>query len=353
MYLFRTDLEAKSAPQVNVPQAPRMMCLNESCLDPFPQISNSFLRIMQKTRLNRYMADVSAELQHELARYGGVREDMLLFGNGADDMIYHIMAAVRENRDSFAVSLDPSYFDYKTFASALNLKLQQVPLDDAFSFDPEQYLHTARHPDCKLAILCNPNNPTGNLLRKEDMDYIIQHLPDKPVLVDETYFEFSGQSFVHELDKYPNLILVRSFSKAFSAAGLRFGYALAVADTIAQLRKVQTTFHTSILVQAFALAILQNSDVFADQVKQVLKLRTELSLWLKSRPGFTVHDSATNFLTFKAGERSAELFLFLQKRGIALRDVGAHPLLKGFLRVTISCADDVQAFMEAVQSFER
>lgn len=352
MYRFRTDLEAKSAPHVDVPQAHRMMCLNESCLDPYPRISASFMKMLERTGVNHYMSPITKELYHELATYCGVAEDMVLIGNGADDIIYHLMTAVRQDPNSFAVCLDPSYFDYKTYASAVNLKLKLCELKPDFSFDPDEFLDLARDPNCKLAILCNPNNPTGNLFKNQDLAYVISSLPDIPVLVDETYFEFSRQSFVNDLHNYPNLILVRSFSKAFSSAGLRFGFALSASENIMQMRKVQTTFHTGTLVQAFALAILQNKDIFAAQVSDVVRLRDDLYSWLSIQPEFTVHKSATNFLTFKAGERSADLFIYLREQGIALRDVGAHPLLRGFLRVTVSCADDVRAFKTVVEQWK-
>lgn len=146
----------------------------------------------------------------------------MLYGNGADDILYHIFLAVRESEQSFALSLAPSYFDYKTFALAVGLKVRFLDLEPDFSFDTYEYIRRASDPNCRLAILCNPNNPTGNLFSKEQLRQIITALPDKLVLIDETYYEFSGCTFAEELAQYPNLILVRSFSKAFSSAGLRF-----------------------------------------------------------------------------------------------------------------------------------
>jgi len=151
-----------------------------------------------------------------------------------------------------------------------------------------------------------------------------------------------------ELMRHPNLILTRSFSKAFSGAGLRFGYALSSAENIYSLKKVLTTFHTSILNQAFALTILENKEIFLNQVEEIKSARSAMYLKMREIPGLTVHPSATNFLTFSAGEGTSGLFSYLQDREIAVRDVGLHRRLKNHLRVTVSCAEDNAAFLEAV-----
>jgi len=347
---FRGDLADKVPSLINVPVKRRMMCLNESCLDPYQAIKDKFLARMESVRLNRYLSEVTDELHDKLTEYAGFGLDRvnLAWGNGADDILYHIFLATRENDRAFAVSLAPSYFDYKTFCQMVGLGIRFVELDEDFSFDTGEYLRLASHPDCRLAILCNPNNPTGNLYAPEQLRQIVDALPDKLVLIDETYFEFSGATFAGELQRHPNLILVRSFSKAFSGAGLRFGYAISSEENIYSLRKVLTTFHTSILSQAFALTILENKAIFQNQVEEIAAARESMYLKLREIPGLKVHPSATNFLTFSAGERSKELFEYLQDREIAVRDVGAHRRLKDHLRVTVSCAEDNAAFVAAV-----
>ncbi len=350
---FRSDLADKEPSVINVPVRKRMMCLNESCLDPYQAIKEQFLARMDGVRLNRYLSPVTDELHAKLTDYAGfgLSSDNLVWANGADDILYHIFLAVRENAASFAVSLAPSYFDYKTFCAAVGLGVKYLSLNEDFSFDADEYLQLASHPDCKLAILCNPNNPTGNLFPAEQLRRVIESLPDKLVLVDETYFEFSGHTLAGELEKHPNLILVRSFSKAFSGAGLRFGYAISSPQNIYSLRKVFTTFHTSILNQAFALSILDNVALFRAQVGEIKAARDNLYRQMTLLAGITVYPSATNFLTFNVGDRSPSLFSYLKDCEIAVRDVGAHPRLRNCLRATVSCADDNAAFMQTVQEF--
>ncbi|HOZ01296.1 MAG TPA: histidinol-phosphate transaminase [Candidatus Syntrophosphaera sp.] len=352
---FRSDLADKEPSVINVPVRQRMMCLNESCLDPYQAIKEKFLARMENVRLNRYLSPLTEELRQRLSEYAGsgLKPENAVWGNGADDILYHIFLAVREDEKAFVVSLAPSYFDYKTFCEMVGLKIRFLELNEDFSFDTEAYLRLASDPDCRLAILCNPNNPTGNLFAREQLLEIAQALPDKLVLVDETYYEFSGATLIPELDRLPNLILVRSFSKAFSGAGLRFGYALSSAENIYSLRKVLTTFHTSILNQAFALTILENADIFRAQVEGIIALRESVFAEMKGIAGVTVHPSSTNFLTFTVGEATPRLFGYLKDSGIAVRDVGAHRRLKNHLRATVSCADDAVAFLDALRRFQQ
>ena len=353
MPYFRSDLQDKKPSKISVPVRKRMMCLNESCLNPYQAIMQSFLAKMEKIELNRYLSSVTDELHSALTSYIGNRlnKENVLWGNGADDILYHIFLAVRETENSYAVSLAPSYFDYQTFSAMVGLKMCVLDLNEDFSFSTEKYLELAGNPDCRLAILCNPNNPTGNLFSEAQLLQIIEALPEKLVLVDETYFEFSGKTLAGKLGQYPNLILVRSFSKAFSAAGLRFGYAISSAENIYELSKVLTTFHTSILNQVFALTILENREIFQNQVQQTIKLREELFSTLKTRENIKVYPSATNFLTFSLYERTPEFFNYLLKKDIAVRDVGSHPRLQNCLRVTVSCREDVDAFVSAIRQF--
>jgi len=352
---FRTDLLDKEPSVVTVPIRQRMMCLNESCLDPYQAIKDQFLQRMESIRLNRYISPTTAELNQKLADYAGcgIGPENVVWGNGADDMLYHIFLSVRENDAAFALSLAPSYFDYKTFCEAVGLKIRFLELEDDFSFDTARYLELASHPDCHLAILCNPNNPTGNLFPKEQLRQIIEALPDKLVLVDETYYEFSDSSFLGELMRHPNLILTRSFSKAFSGAGLRFGYALSSAENIYSLKKVLTTFHTSILNQAFALTILENVPLFCEQVLDVIKLRDETFARLQAISGLKVYPSHTNFLTFTLGDSTPDLFNYLKDHDISVRDVGSSPKLKNHLRATLSCKDDTEFLVQKIQDFQK
>jgi len=352
MHRFRSDLADRQVAHITVPLKQRMMCLNESALDPFQAVREAFLERMASVSLNRYFSPVTQELAAALADYAGhgISPQQLVWGNGADDMLYSTFIAVREDDRSFAVALSPSYFDYKRYANAVGLEVRFVPLNEQFDFDLDAYLALLAHPHCRLAIVCQPNNPTGNLFDEEKIVAILR-ATNKPVLVDETYFEFSGRTLAGRLDEFANLLIVRSFSKSFSAAGLRFGYTLGRQENIDQLRKVMTFFHSSILIQTLALTMLEHRELFLAHNRQICAARDALYAELRAVPGLRVWPSSTNFLLFSVGAPTPTLHQHLQDCDIAVRDVGAHPLLANCLRVTVSSAEDNAAFVSTVREF--
>jgi histidinol-phosphate aminotransferase len=352
MYLFRKDLKDKKAVQINVPHTNIMMCLNESTLDPWKQIGDKVSEKLKAIPLNRYFNPITQQLKQSLANYvgHGINPSQILFGNGADEMLYYLFTAVRENEKSFAVSLAPSYFDYKSYCDAVGLGIKFQNLDNNYDFSADAYLAQTRELGCKLAILCNPNNPTGNLIADEKIDHIIRDC-DKLVILDETYFEFSGKTFADKLSQYPNLVIVRSFSKAFSGAGLRFGYIITSEENAIELNKVMTAFHSSLMIQAFALTMLENQEIFLTHTKNVCTLRDELHYAMLAIPGMTVQMTHTNFLIFTIGEKTPALFDYLAAHDIAVRPVWAHPLLKNYLRVSIGTPEQNHDFLSKISNF--
>lgn len=353
MNLFRKDLLQAGPPaDISVPRKKNMMCLNESVLDPYQAIDEAFHQTMQEVRLNRYFSSVTDELKRLLVDYvgHGINKDNLLWGNGADDMLFACFLAVRENNSAFALSLAPSYFDYSTYSRAAGLGIKFIDYLPDFDFDEKKYLEILNSPDCRLGIFCNPNNPTGHLLSDEKILYVLENT-SKPVLIDETYFEFSGRTFVDRIADFSHLIIVRSFSKSFSAAGLRFGYLLSQPQNLAEIRKVQTIFNTSIMVQAFVMTMLLNKDVFLRHTAATVVLKHRLYEEMLTIDAIKVLPSVTNFLTFSAGDRSPELFEHFKENDIAIRDVGAHHLLAKHLRVSVGSVEQNRFFIDTLQRF--
>lgn len=352
MYLFRKDLKQKQPVQVEVPHKRVMMSLNESTLNPLGLIKGPFLDNLNKIALNRYYSDITKELIKELGRYIGndIAEDQILMGNGADQMLYYIFLAVRDSSDDFALSLAPSYFDYKSYCSAVGLGFKTHELDEDFDFSPAEYLEKAEDPNCRLIIICYPNNPTGNLFAEEKIIKVIENT-NLPVLIDETYYEFSNKTFINQLKKYPNLIIVRSFSKSYSAAGLRFGYMISTPENIREINKVFTAFNLSILIQVFAYTLLEHKDKFLSHTKNVVKMREKLFNNLSSIENVTVYPSDTNFLIFTIGEKTLALHEYLSNHDISVRSMHKLPLLANHLRISVGTEGDNECFLKLVNEF--
>ncbi|HNX00879.1 MAG TPA: histidinol-phosphate transaminase [Candidatus Cloacimonadota bacterium] len=352
MYLFRKDLKDKKAVVINVPHTKTMMCLNESTLDPWKAIGDKVSERLKSVPLNRYFNPITQELKQSLAKYigHGISPNQILFGNGADEMLYYIFTSVRENEHSFAACLAPSYFDYKSYCDAVGLNVKFQVLDEHFDFSADAYIAQTREMGCKLAVLCNPNNPTGNLFPDDKLIHIIKNT-EKLVLLDETYFEFSGKTFADKLSQFPNLIILRSFSKAFSGAGLRFGYIMTSEENAIELNKVMTAFHSSLMIQAFAQTMLENKEIFLTHTKKVCELREEMYSSMLAIDGLTTYPSKTNFQIFTIGEKTPVLFDYLTAQEIAVRPVWGHPLLKNHLRVTIGTKEENKRFLDVVSEF--
>ncbi len=350
MNYFREDLKNKKPVNITVPNKNIKMGLNESSLNPFEVVKDEFIKKMKNVPINRYFNDITNRLKEQLAEYTNVAPECLVFGNGADEMLYYLFNSVRNDNNSFAVSLAPTYFDYKSYSVAVGLGIKFLSLNHHFDFSVEEYLRLCDDENCKLAILCNPNNPTGNLLNEEKIIEILEK-SKQLVLIDETYFEFSGKTFADRIYKYPNLIIVRSFSKSFSAAGLRFGYIISHPDNIKELEKVMTIFHLNLMTQTMISTMLDNKDIFLEHNKKIIQNKEDVFQKLSAINGISVHPSATNFLTFSAGNRTEDLFNFLSKNDIAIRPVWHHPVLAKHVRVTISNAGHNAAFIENVNKF--
>lgn len=350
MYYFRDDLKKKKPVNINVPDKKYKMGLNESSLDPFVSVKNEFLTKMGDVHLNRYFNDITKTLLGQLSHYTKVPPECLTFGNGADEMLYYIFNAVRNNNDSYAVSLAPSYFDYRSYSKAVGLGIQFLSLQTDFDFSVEEYLELCDDDNCKLVIICNPNNPTGNLLDKNKIIKVLEN-SDQLVLIDETYFEFSGMTFADQIHKYPNLMIVRSFSKSFSAAGLRFGYIISRPENIHEVNKVMTIFHLNLMTQVMVSTMLENKEIFLEHTRKIIANKKEIYEKLSAIKGISVHPSSTNFLTFSAGDRTKELFNFLSKNNVAIRPVWHHPILHDHVRVTISNKGHNAVFLNYVEKF--
>lgn len=352
MYFFRKDLQEKKPVIINVPRKKIKLGLNESDLNPLPIIQDRFLQKLKSVPLNRYFNEITDELRQQLSDYAKVPASFLAMGNGADEMLYYIFTAVRDDNDSFAVSLAPSYFDYRSYCGAVGLGIKFLSLWPDFDFDLQKVLEMADDKNCKLIILCNPNNPTGNLLKDDKILEIIKANPFRLVLIDETYFEFSSKTFANRINDFPNLIIVRSFSKSFSAAGLRFGYAISQPRNIRELEKVMTVFHLNLMTQTFVSTILENQQAFLRHNHQVILQKQIVFNELEKIGNITVHESATNFLTFSVGKQSEALFEYLSDNDIAIRPVWHHPVLNNHLRVTISGDEEENnLFLKKVKDF--
>lgn len=292
-------------------------------------------------------------LKSALARRFNVQASQVFVGNGSDEVLAHAFQALLKHERELWFP-DISYSFYPVYCGLYGVAHRLVPLADDFSIRVEDYLPRGDGPGEKAGaiIFPNPNAPTGRLLPLEAVERIVAGNPDAVVLVDEAYVDFGGESAVQLVDQYPNLLVVHTFSKSRSLAGLRVGYAIGHPDLIEGLERVKNSFNSyplDRLALAGAVASVEDEEFFQDSCKKVIATRETLVAQLQQL-GFEVLPSGANFVFARHPQRDgAELAAALRARAIIVRHFKAARIDQ-FLRITIGtdeqCATLVQALGE-------
>ena len=275
----------------------------------------------------------------------------ILLGNGSDELIQLLALAVNKP-GAVLLSVEPSFVMYKMIATFIGMRYAGVPLAASsgqadFSLDLQATLDAIEREQPALVFLAYPNNPTGNLFSKDEVRQIIEASPGL-VVVDEAYYAFASDSFVPQLASFPNLLVMRTFSK-LGMAGLRLGYLAGSAIWLEQLEKLRLPYNVGVLPQLVAEKLLDNHSVLLQQAGQIKSDRATLYQQLAEMSGVKVYPSEANFLLFRVAN-ATEIFNGLKQRGVLIKNLnGAHPMLSDCLRVTVGTPEENQKFIAALQ----
>ncbi len=299
--------------------------------------------------LRRYPDAKCSKLNKALADYYGVDEDMVFSGVGSDDVIDLIFMTFFYGKDP-VIFPDVTYSFYNVWASLLRIPYEEIPLDENFLIRKEDYIGKK----CGGIVIANPNAPTGVLLPLSDIEDIVKANRDVCVLIDEAYVDFGGESAIPLVKKYDNVIVVQTFSKSRSLAGLRIGYAIADKKMISYLNDVKYSVNSytmnSIVLEAGAAAV-EDDAYFKETIDKVVKTREYLKEELK-KIGFDCPDSKTNFLFVKHEKKSAvEIFEYLKSKGIYVRHFSKPERIGDYLRITVGTDDEVKQLLAHLHSF--
>lgn len=299
---------------------------------------------------NRYPDPHHKALKQKWGGLKNVSQDRIFFGNGSDEPIDLLIRLLCEPGKDRIITLPPTYGMYKVSAEINGVENMLVPLTKDFQLDMAA-LKASCDENAKLLFLCSPNNPTGNLLNREDMHQLLTDFPGI-VVVDEAYIDFSPEgSWIAELDKYPNLMVLQTLSKAWGMAGIRVGVAMGHPYLISMLEKIKPPYNLSLANQQLALEALANSEKQQQQVATLLAERERLSLALVELDQVTnIIPSAANFLLVQFEEAEA-LFHYLIQKGVIVRNRTKELHCKGCLRVTVGTPSENQRLMELVKGF--
>lgn len=312
-----------------------------------PALRGEIAEAVAAAAINRYPDPGAASLKEKIRGVTGLPQGMaVLLGNGSDELI-QLLALALNKPGATLLSVEPSFVMYKMIAIFTGMRYVGVPLVADFSLDLSATLAAIRREQPALVFLAYPNNPTGNLFSADAVAQIIQASPGL-VVVDEAYYAFASDSFIPHLAHYPNLLVMRTFSK-LGMAGLRLGFLAGSAAWLGQLEKLRLPYNVGVLPQLVAEKLLEHHDVLLQQAEQIKRDRAKLYQQLSEIAAVKVYTSEANFLLFRVANAAA-IFNGLKQRGVLIKNLnGGHPMLKDCLRVTVGTPDENMRFIAALQ----
>lgn len=301
--------------------------------------------VVADAAINRYPDPNPLALKRKIAELLGLESDMaVLLGNGSDELIQLLAMAVNKPGATL-LSVEPSFVMYKMIATFLGMRYVGVPLAQDFSLDMGAMLAAIERDRPALIFLAYPNNPTGNAFSAADIKQIVAAAPGL-VVVDEAYYAFAEDSFVPHLAEYPNLLVMRTFSK-LGMAGLRLGFLVGSALWLNELEKLRLPYNVGVLPQLVAEKLLDNHAVLLAQAEQIKQDRSRLLQQLSAFNGVQVYPSSANFLLLRVA-RAKEIFEGLKQRGVLIKNLhGSHTMLQDCLRITVGTPEENQKFLSA------
>jgi histidinol-phosphate aminotransferase len=299
---------------------------------------------------NRYPDPLQRDLKAELTRIKQVKAENIFLGNGSDEAIDLVFRAFCEPGVDNVVAIDPTYGMYKVCADVNNVEYRKVLLDDAFQFTADALL-AATDEHTKLIFLCSPNNPTGNDLLRTEIEKTLAVFSGL-VIIDEAYNDFSSApSFLQQLDKYPNLVVFQTFSKAWGCAAIRLGMAFASAEIISIFNKIKYPYNVNQLTQQQALSMLQRYDEIEGWVKELIAERGRLMDAFSTLTCVKeIFPSDANFFLARVTDAGA-IYNYLVAKGIIVRNRSSISLCGNCLRVTVGTPAENKTLLEALQAY--
>jgi histidinol-phosphate aminotransferase len=333
-------------PEYHPPLASRTalrLDFNENTFAPSPRVLAK-LQSLTAEALTVYPEREKAE--QVVAAHFSLRAGELLLTIGVDEAI-HLLACAFLDEDDEVLLVTPSFFMYDVSCSMMTQNLVRVQADDSFAFPMERFL-AAISPRTKLIMIATPNNPTGQIVSRAQMLEICAAAPQAVVFADEAYFHFHGETTMGDVRAVPNLIVGRTFSKAYGLANLRLGMLAGNAKLIGYVRKVASPYNVNGIALAVLPEALADEEYLAWYVAQVHAGRERVFAALEEL-GVRTWDSAANFVLMDIGPKHKELVAAMRARGVLLRDRSADPGCDGYVRITIGVEEQMTRGIAALR----
>lgn len=300
--------------------------------------------------LNRYPDPLQLNLKKRISEIKGLPQENIFAGNGSDEAIDMLLRIFCEPGYDNIITLPPTYGMYSVCAAINNIKVKEVPLTSEYQMDI-QAIADAVDDYTKIIFICSPNNPTGNSINRKDIEIILNNF-DGLVVIDEAYINYAKQkTFAQQIMDYPNLVVMQTLSKAWGLAALRVGLAYASKEIIHFMNNVKYPYNINEAAQQLAIQGLNNVEEVNNWTRQTVEQRGLLELEL-SKLSFVekVYPSDANFLLVKIKDAN-KIFLYLQTKGIIVRNRSTTAGCEGCLRITIGTMEENKQLIEALKSW--
>lgn len=332
-----------------VPDASGMVKL-DAMENPFnwpSAMRSQWLEHISRAQLNRYPEPNPEGLKQKLKRRFGPHDDSeLLLGNGSDELIQLLVLAIAKPGASI-LTVSPSFSMYQMIAQMIGVDCHIVPLDENYDLDMQAMLDTIEEKDPALIFIAYPNNPTGNLWDRANVETIIQKCAGL-VVIDEAYGPFAADSFTNDLAQYENMLLLRTASK-LGLAAVRFGWLAGEKSLIDELNKIRLPYNINQLTQLTVEFALENYSLFAEQAETIRTMRGSLFDQLSAIEGVQPFVSEANFILFKVLQRSAdEVFEEFLQHKVLIKNLSKQEGLENCLRVTVGSKEENKIFCDAL-----
>lgn len=325
-----------------------MLSANENPNDVDVHVRDLAQRRIRDLSLNRYPDPLANELRDQIAQAYGLERGNVLIGNGGDELLFDLFLAYGGLGRTF-LNAPPTFSVYEYNAKLTGTETVNIPRLDDYAIDEAAMLQRLGRGDVDFSVITSPNNPTGNCVSEE---FCVQMLDasDALMLVDEAYFEFSGASMRPYLSMHENLLILHTFSKAFSLAGVRVGYILGSKAVIDEFLKVRQPYSVDAVSQAIAKTVFENrAEFFWGEVEAIKARREKMYAQLESIDGVKVFPSEANYLLLRVKDAHDVWKDLLNDYSVLVRDFSSAEYLDDCLRVSIGTDEENKVFIDALR----
>ncbi|WP_185851746.1 histidinol-phosphate transaminase [Blattabacterium cuenoti] len=303
---------------------------------------------------NRYPDPLQMELKEKISKIKNIPSSKIFLGNGSNEIIDLIYRIFSRPKIDHSIIFPPTYGMYEISGKIHEVDVIKIHLTkEKYQLNLKK-IENVINQYSKIIFICSPNNPTGNDIKREDIQKVIKKFSGIVVL-DEAYIDFSDQeSFSLEIEKYPNLILIQTLSKSWGLAGLRIGMAIASEEIIQWMNKVKYPYNVNQISQEIAIQALDNKDLFFFHLKNILLERKYMKKSLKEIPIIEkVYPSSSNFLLVKITNSSRNLYKYLIENNIIVRDRSKIILCNECLRITVGTHDENKYLINQIKKYSK